>query len=124
MSLDIHPECKKRILEIVAEQLPHIVVNNKMFLERESCIRLVSVEESLPKKGLLKDQLEKYINEFPLYEFLNEALSKELYETQKYDKDLASVKLIEIEGYKDPLVVAERLIESFITLPWVIYLNN
>lgn len=118
MTIELHPECKKRILELVTEQLPHVVVNNNMFLDRKSSYRLFLAEDSLPTKGTIKNQLGKYIGEFPLFEFLSESLSRELYENQKYDPDRPSAKLTEIEGYEDPVTLAKRLIESFSTLPW------
>ena len=118
MTIELHPECKKRILEIVTEQLPHVVVSNNMFLERRSSYRLFLVEDTLPTKGVIKNQLENYIGDFPLFEFLSDTLSKELYENQKYDSDRPSAKLTEIEGYEDSEAVAKRLIESFTTLPW------
>jgi len=118
MPIKLHPDCKKRIIEIISEQLPNIVVNNKVFLDRKTSYLLFLVENALPAKGAVKNQSEKYIGEFPLYKFLTETLSKELYETQKYDSDHSSIKLTEIEGYKDPETVANRLINSFETLPW------
>lgn len=118
MTIELHTECKKRILEIVTEQLPHVIVNNNMFLDRKSSYRLFLAEDSLPKKGALKNQLEKYIGEFPLFEFLSESLSRELYENQKYDSNSPSAKLTEINGYEDSEALTKRLIESFSTLPW------
>jgi|GEM_PF-1738639 len=118
MALDIHPECKKRIIEIVTEELPYIVVNNKMFLGDKSFIGLLLKDDSLPTRGSVKTQLEQYIGESPLYVFLTETLYKELSETQKYDSNPTPTKLTELEGYEDPLAVGVRLIESFTTLPW------
>jgi hypothetical protein len=122
MSLNLHPECKKRIIEILSEQLPNVRIRNKMFLEIESAYDGLSIaEQALPQN--IKNQLEQYISENPLFNFIYKTLSRELYETQKYDPKIHLVKLTEIEGYQDPTAVAARLVESFDSLPWEYFLT-
>ena len=123
MSLGLHPECEKRIIKILSEQLPNVRVRNKVLLEPESVYGLSNTaEQSLPQN--IKNQLEQqYIGEIPLFNFIYETLSRELRETQKYDPKIPLVKLTEIKDYQDPNAVAKRLVESFNSLPWEYFLT-
>ncbi|MEA1995862.1 MAG: HEPN domain-containing protein [Campylobacterota bacterium] len=123
MRLNLHPECKKGIIKILSEQLPNVRVRNKVFIEIESAYGLSNTaEKSLPQN--IKNQLEQqYIGEIPLFNFIYETLSRKLYETQKYNPEIPSIKLTEIKGYQDPTAVATRLVKSFDSLPWEYFLT-
>ena len=123
VSLKLHPECKKRIIKILSEQLLNVRVRNKVSLEPESVYGLSNAaEQALPQN--IKNQLEQqYIGEIPLFNFIYETLSRELWETQKYDPKIPSIKLTEIKDYQDPNTVAKRLVESFNSLPWEYFLT-
>lgn len=116
--MELHQECKKRLIEVLTEQLPKITVNNQMFLDRRSAILLVFAEEIIPKTGPIKKQLESFIGELPVYDFIFERLAKKLSESQEYNKDLPTQKLVEIEGYEDPEALATRLVSEIDSLPW------
>lgn len=118
MSLGLHDKCKQQLSEKIAEQLANINVQNRKFLDRKSSIYLFLAESVLPRTGKLKGRLEQYISETPIFDFVYETLSKELYEKQEFDSDTPLIKLIEIDDYKNSKEVAQRLVSDFESLPW------
>jgi len=118
MSLNLDPKCKERLIDKVAELLPNIIVQNNMFIDRESTGAFASVEPILPQKGPVRDKLNQYIGDVPLLKFLTDYLTQELYENQKYDNEAAPINLTKLDSYNDPPSVAKRLIEAFESLPW------
>lgn len=119
MPFNLHPKCRKRLVETLAKGLPRITATNGMFLEPMSyLLGLFEAEEVLPKTGHLRDQLVEYVDDFPLTSFVSEMLATDLRERDKYLSDTPSIKLIELEGYGDTEKVAESLVECFESLPW------
>jgi hypothetical protein len=118
MGLSLHDKCRERLVENVSEELADVVVKNRMFLERKSTVGLLSSEQILPKTGPIQNKLKEYVSETPLFDFLYETLSRELYENQKYDSEATLIKLSEVEGYQDLSAKAQRLIDDFNSLPW------
>jgi hypothetical protein len=81
MALDLHPDCKRRLIEVIAEGLPIIKVNNGMFLERVSLVMgLYKTDLVIPEKGGLRNQLVAYVNDLPVVDFISEILGTELRE--------------------------------------------
>lgn len=128
MSIGLHQNCLQSLSEKIAEQLPEISVQHRMFLERWSMVYLRRAESTLPQNGSIKDKLEQYVSETPVSDFVYETLSKELHQGQKYDSETAAISLTQLDGYKDQKAVAERLVRDFESLPWeyslAIKLNN
>jgi hypothetical protein len=118
MSLELHPKCKERLVEVIAGQLPSVVVKNRMFLDRKSAIDLVDAESVLPQAGGVREALNKYIGELPVFEFVCESLSKELHDFQEYSTEFPELKLTDIGPYADPVATASKLINDFDSLPW------
>jgi hypothetical protein len=118
MPLGLHQQCKQRIVEKTAEGLASLKVEHRTFLERQSTFPLILIEDILPQTGRLKESIEGYISETPLYDFLFGTLSRELYENQEFDSETPLINLTDIPGYQNALSVAERLISDFESLPW------
>lgn len=118
MSLDLNQKCIDRLVEKLIEVLPEIMVENNMFIMRNSTYKLFSAEIILPQKGKLNTDLENYIGEFPFSEFVTEYISNQLSVSQKYDFDAIPVKLIELESYSNPEKIAQQIVEEFNSLPW------
>ena len=119
MPLNLHPDCKKRLIDTLAEGLSIITVENGMFVEHMSrIVGLYKADEVIPKTGHLGNRLVDYVNYFPVIDFVSETLAAELRERDKYLRDTPSIKLIELEGYGDTKGVARSLVESFESLPW------
>ena len=118
MSLHLHEKCKARLVEVIGELLPNILVQNNMFIDRKSAIMLIRAESVLPEFGPIKESLEQYIGETPVFDFLYEFLGKELHENQKFGLETPVSKLVELDTYKDPKSTANRLVDLFDSLPW------
>lgn len=118
MSIKLHKECKKRLIQKIAEQLPSITVRNKLFIDPKSALLFQLAESVPPERGKIKEELEKYISESPVSNFLYEYLSEKLYENQKYDSELSETKLVDLDGYQEPVKIAHRLINALESLPW------
>lgn len=118
MTLNLHNGCKDKIKNKLAEKLPAIQIANKKFINRESTSGLLSVNEALPEHGPIIDNLNFYISEWPLYDFLYGYLSKELDEQQKYDSKTELQSITDIDEYSDIDATSDRLIDLFDSLPW------
>jgi hypothetical protein len=118
MPIRLHVEARKTILEALTKAVPNIIVNNKMFLDRKSLVWLFLANMSLPKHGKLHETLVARVGEYPLFDFVEGWLSRELYTRDEYDSDLPSLPLSQIAGYEDPRRVAEVWVREFETLPW------
>lgn len=103
MTLDLHPDCKKRLIEVITKGLSFIIADHGMFIDRKSYfIGLFQADEVVPKNGKLAKQLAEYVDEFPIMDFVSDTLTVELRDLDKYQKEPASIKLTELEGYTDP----------------------
>lgn len=118
MSLNLHADCKKRLIEVIAEQLPKITVSKNMFLDRKSTMHLFLAESVIPDKGEVKHKLEEFVDEAPVYEFIYETLARELSENLEYNREIQDQSLVAITGYEDPDATATRLVEELDSLPW------
>jgi hypothetical protein len=85
MALNLNKECKDKIKNKLQEHLPSIEINNKQFIDRGSTEGFIIANNVLPKHGPVREKLNSYIGELPLYDFLYGLLSKELNEEQTYD---------------------------------------
>lgn len=118
MSINLHTDCEQRITEFIVSALEKIELRNKMFLTENSYSYFVEADRILPQSGKLRKELEQYVSETPLFDFLYQKLSYDLYKTQKYDSANEKSKLVELEEYKDSISVASRLVSEFKSLPW------
>jgi hypothetical protein len=117
MPIDLHPDCKARVIELLTQALPKIDVTHGKFIKRstEGILRLIVANQALPQKGPVHDSLLAYIDENPLLDFINDTLTDELRSAPYLDAE--SQPLTSIEGYTQAADVADRLIEKLIALP-------
>ncbi len=118
MPLGLHPDCQERLKKLIAENLAHVRADNGTFLVFPSTSSLLFADEVLPQTGLLHDSLQKLIGEFPIFDFLVDTLSRELYESGTYISEKTGQLLQEFSNYKDLTIVAGRLVNDFESLPW------
>lgn len=117
MTVDIHPDCRERLVEQLAAAIAPTVVSGHQYPDSELYSRLMDAEDALPDQGPPTDQLVNYINERPLVNFVFEQVHQELRERFEYDSG-AREELTEIEGYTEPEAAADRLISELESLPW------
>lgn len=115
--MEIHQECKKRLVEVFKEIIPGIQVQNNIFLDYKTLPRLEELDEILPNTGELKEQAFKYIGEKPLSVFIKERLSEKLRNSFEFDSNQKS-SLTELTGFNDPESLANEIITEFESLPW------
>ena len=118
MSLELHQNCQNRLVESLADQLQDVRINNGVSLEIGSMMRLLDSEKILPQTGPQKDALNKYIGDTPLFDFVFETISRDMYENGKYNSESASTPLSSLHRYADPNATARRLVDEFNSLPW------
>lgn len=119
MAINLHQNCRARLIEVIAGSLPKINVTKGMFLQRASLIGTLSkADKVIPETGDLRKQLVSYIDEHPVFEFVGEMISLELVRRDKYVSDETLVPLTEIEGFEDPEAKALSLVEQLESLPW------
>jgi hypothetical protein len=73
MSLELHPECRKRLSERLSAALTSIKVRNGKFLDYETTHVLSGVDSVLPG-GELRKTLSRYVSELPFSDFVRGAL--------------------------------------------------
>src|SRR6266478_1353601 len=117
MALGLHPDCQRRLREVIAKKLPEIRVDYGMFLDSQTTWRLFLAEPVMPNSGPARTKLEKYIGEFAAAEFFVEKLSLDLYQNH-FEKDVTSQSILELAGYEDAAAVAKYLVDEFESLPW------
>jgi len=118
MSLELHQDCQKRLVESIADQLQKVIVNNEVYLDTRSMTGILDCDKILPQTGKEKKVLDKYIGDTPLYDFIFESLSREIYENGEYNLESESSALSSNPRFADLNVTARHLIEAFKSLPW------
>ena len=119
MALGLHPKARAAIIVALEKGLPHITVNNEMFVERFTAfLASYEADQVLPTTGKLHERIIDYIDDSPLVEFVTDFLGRELSDRGIYEAEPAKRKLVEIEEYSDVKLTANRIIDAFESLPW------
>ncbi len=118
MSLELDKMCKDRLIKVLKEQLPKLRVSNGKYLDRKSAFCLFLAENILPGTGKTKNNIERFISESPVFDFVYETLTQELSENQEYDSEAIDMGLCELAEYSDPEQTAARIINDLDSLPW------
>lgn len=118
MSLGLHSKCTSQLEKSLAENLRHVKVQHEMFLDFSSTLPLLHTNEVLPKTGKVYEHLHQCIGENPLYDFVYQTLSRELYENNAYSDESGIRHLSELPNYTDLNALAGRLVNEFESLPW------
>ena len=113
MAVKLRPEVRSRVRDAIAQALPHIQVGSYIAMS----FAFMAVDMALPKKSPVRELLARYLDDFPLSDFINDVLSEDLERRDDFRFD-SERKLTDLEGYDDPKATAEELISRFETLPW------
>jgi hypothetical protein len=76
--IQLHPDCRSRLIKTIAEAIPSIVVTNGMFIDYASTAKLDTADTTIPTSGPVRDQLTDYVNETPVSTFIVDQLRSEL----------------------------------------------
>ncbi len=115
MAIDLHHDCRKRVIEALECGLRQLTITNGIFIDRGSLRHLSAAERALPQTGQLREVLVNYIDEMPLTEFVYGQLSHELLTAGRYAE--GSTALAEAEPYADIRATAERLVSQLASSP-------
>jgi len=117
MSLNLHPEARARLVELLAEALKHVQVEHNEFPAVESLELVLQLDRALPEHDALHEALVSYISDRPLADFVNSELATELAK-RNYDAHAPTLRLTTLDEYADATTAAERLISRFEQLPF------
>ena len=114
--MEIHKDCKKRLLEELVRYLPGLTVSNNKYLNYKSTYRLLEIDKILPSSGELIKKYFGMIDETPFYTFITEEMQRKLkdYEYKLDEKDKNYLELISEFDYNS---FATKLISDFEKLP-------
>ncbi|WP_250633507.1 HEPN domain-containing protein [Pinirhizobacter soli] len=115
MAINLANECKQRLHECLVDALAETTVTNNSFLESIPTQRREALDKALPNKT--RKDLENYIGEFPLSDFLEGALARDLQITQKFELDVHNIPLDKIKGFEDIDRLAKIYLSEFEALP-------
>jgi hypothetical protein len=116
--IQLHPNCRARLIETIADAIPSIVVTYGKFISYSSVTKLVTADNVIPTRGTVRNQLTTYINETPVSTFVLDLLQSELLQFNQFQQGKPSMNLTNIVGYEDPRQVAEKLVDQISSLPW------
>jgi len=117
MSLELRPECKARLVEILLQVLPGIKITNSIFLVFESYQKLHEGDKTLSKNGKPQKELISYISDQPFYDFIHGRLATILQNSYEYESSSPTLFLKDLPGISIP-ELSNKLIEEFDSLPW------
>lgn len=117
MPINLHDECKVRLKEQLSLVLAEARLKNLLFIDPSSLYEVRNIK-SIPKNGDIREKLESYISENPLFDFIYESLSKKVYEDSNCNPDHPDELLTFLDDYKDLSLLSDGLINELDTLPW------
>lgn len=117
MSIDINPNCRQRLQELIATALPNILVNNGSSLDYLSSVaHLWDIDSTLSSE--VRQAATEYVTERPLLDFVRCRLSTKVSKECQYDSDKPPVKLSEVGEVGDLSELAAKILDEFCSLPW------
>jgi hypothetical protein len=116
MMLQLHPNARARLIELVANGIMSLQTRNGMFVDTASALDLVNADNALDRA--VRDQLLAYIGDLPLVTFITDLLDDELRTLNQFLVGTPFKKLTDIDGYGDVKQVAERFVTQLVSLPW------
>lgn len=117
MAISLHPQCRKRLTEIVASVLAEMQTQNGMFVDVTAIPEFIAADKVIPATGPVRNNLNTFVGEQPILSFVLSEVNDELRRLNKFLADTPAVKLTEISGFEDPLAAAGRLVSKLESLP-------
>jgi hypothetical protein len=115
--MELHPECTKRLEELLAQYLEQFLVTNNRYLDYKSTLGFWEKVRDVIPNGNAKDQFVEILGDDPFHFFILNEVSRNIEESNEYSSDESPKKLTSFEGYQDTNIAAKRLAESFCALP-------
>lgn len=118
MPLELNEKLRARLIERLVEALPKVQVRNGQYIHRESLGGVIEAESAMPSTGKQAEAIQQKLGDLPFLEFVSGTISRELSETFDYNSDADLKPLTQVAGYEDVQALAQRLVDSFESLPW------
>ena len=119
MPLGLDNKCLHRLKEQLPKAIKMMHVTHDKYLSDESSFELLfTIDNILPQQGKIHDALEKYIGPYPLITFCSDRISVNLDERFEYRRDNDERPLTTYDGFNDPKVASNSLIDEFESLPY------
>ncbi|HEX8774905.1 MAG TPA: hypothetical protein VF735_15130 [Pyrinomonadaceae bacterium] len=112
----LRDDFRPALIDKLTDVLTRTKINNNLFIEYKTFNELADLDLQLAKKPIGKLSKD-YVTDSPLVDFLFEVLAEEIHGSRKYDSQVEPILLTEIEKYKDPHSLADRLVKDFESLP-------
>src|SRR4051812_17706208 len=115
MTVELNPQCRSRLVEVLRSVLANIVVEHGRFIRWSSFKGLEQGDEALPK-GIRK-QLAEWVTDAPFSTFMRGILHSRVYRAFEF-QSASEAPLAELAGFENMDAVVEEMISKFESLPW------
>lgn len=115
MPMDLHVECRRRLRETLETALPQLQFHNGRYLELASVRSLQAASEVLPSRH--RKLANEWVSNNPVSHFVYGVLSERLFSSYEYDSSDELRNLVELPEFSDGPLLAESLLEEFLSLP-------
>lgn len=112
----LRDDFRSALIEKLIDVLSRTKLDNNFFLDSAAFYDLADFDKKFAKKPI-GELIQSYVSDSPIMDFLFEVLSEEIQQTRKYDSNVESLPLTEIEEYRDLSSLVERLVKDFESLP-------
>lgn len=118
MPVNLHPEGRARLVELLSQALVNTRVSHNMFLDHRALVSLAELDAAAPsptsKVGAL---LARFVSTEPIADFVRGELTARL-SRREYRADSLSSPLTDIPEFEDPSAAAVAIVQALETLPW------
>jgi hypothetical protein len=118
MALNLNPNCKRQLSDKLSKALEETTVSSGTFLSTKLIGDLIALERTLPGDAKFREKIYNFVDEYALFEFVFSELRRKIFKTEVYDKDAVTRSLTSLPEFSDIKQEAQKLVESFDTLPW------
>ena len=115
--MKIHDKCSERLSTEVEKALGDITVHYGNYLAGSPEKVLRELEKILPADPKFREEIESYVSDDPLADFILGELGEELHSAREFESDSPVIALSALPEYQDLTAVSKRLIRSFCALP-------
>lgn len=114
MAIGLHVNLKKKLVADLSAIIPNLRVVKGISVTHDTRDLLLTLDQSLPGHGDIRDKLSAWISDRPISDFIVGSIN---FEMMQCEFAAESVPLTEIEGWDDPDSQAKRLVDELDALP-------
>lgn len=119
MPIKLNNKYREPLIKAIADGIPKVNVQNGNFADSDTMVgAFFPADDALPQSGPLREELETYLGERPMFNFLTSMVDLELTHKHKWVTESPELALSELDGFKDPEAKARDLVNELESLPW------